>query len=208
MNKIFSRRSLLVTTSGSVFAVGAAMLFGWWQVDGPGGARQLVRSRAVPLPLTEMDFQLTNHAGQSVRPRDWVGRPILVFFGFTFCPDVCPTTLSEITSWLDELGEDGSRFHVAFITVDPANDTVQTLADYVSNFHSAIVGYTGSASQLAKAATGFQAKFDRVSTGNSYTMNHTASVFVFNTDGSFISTIDYHEQSHVALLKLRRALQN
>lgn len=78
-----------------------------------------------------MDFTLTSHRGESVRPADWIGRPTTAFFGFTWCPDVCPTTLSDISGWLEELGPDADCLNTVFLSVDPERDTQQVLADYL-----------------------------------------------------------------------------
>lgn len=154
-----------------------------------------------------MQFTLTDHRGRATTPRDWVGQPTLVFFGFTWCPDVCPTTLSEISGWLDELGPAADDLNVAFVTVDPERDTPEKLADYVSYFDPAIVGYTGAASQIASAASGFRATYEKMPRSDGdYTMNHTASVFLFRADGSFAGTVDPHEPREYALPKIRRIL--
>ena len=109
------------------------------------------RSELLPLPIGEMSWALTDHQGRSVRPKDWAGRPVMVFFGFTWCPDVCPTTLSDISLWLEDLGADANRLIVALISVDPERDTPAVLADYVSSFDPRIIGLTGPADEVAKA---------------------------------------------------------
>ena len=130
-------------------AVFAALFVGWWQVDGPG-ADPVPGKR--PVPLTTMDFRLTNQDGRDVGPETLIGEPSLVFFGFTYCPDVCPTTLSDISGWLDELGPDAEDLNTVFITVDPDRDTVETMVEYVSYFHPQIQGWTGSPDQIAAFA--------------------------------------------------------
>ena len=201
------RRHAVIAIGGITCTLAATLLFGWWQVDGPGAPRPSVHPSALPLSFDEMDFQLINHFGRKVGPKTWIGRPTLAFFGFTYCPDVCPTTLSHITKWLDGLGGDTSQFQTAFITVDPARDTVQEMATYVSNFHSSVVGYTGSSKQISEAAKGFNVTYQRVSTKDSYTMNHTAGVFVYDASGKFVSIIDYHEPLENAVPKILRALR-
>jgi len=155
-----------------------------------------------------MDFRLTDHEGNEVGPDTLIGRPTMVFFGFTYCPDVCPTTLSDISGWLDEMGEDAARLDVIFITVDPERDTVKAMAEYVGYFHPSIRGWTGQEKQIARAADGFRATYKKVQTeGGEYTMNHTASVFLFDAEGQFVTMIDYHEPREFAVPKIRRALQ-
>ena len=96
------RRHILRYGSATVALTALTLFAGWWQVDGPATPSS---PGPFPLPLAEMTFKLVDHEGQSVGPQSLVGRPTMVFFGFTYCPDVCPTTLSDITSWLDALGE-------------------------------------------------------------------------------------------------------
>jgi len=106
------RRQLFQYGAGAL----AMMLgIGWWRVDGPGAPKPTGQR---PLPLTAMDFRLTDHEGHEVGPETLIGRPTMVFFGFTYCPDVCPTTLSDISGWLEDLGDEAAQMNVVFITVD------------------------------------------------------------------------------------------
>lgn len=154
-----------------------------------------------------MDFQMSDQDGVTVGPATLLGNPSMVFFGFTYCPDVCPTTLSDISGWLDDLGKEVAGMNVVFITVDPERDTVAVMAEYVSYFHPAIQGWSGTLDETAQAAEGFRARYERVTSGREdYTMNHTASVFLFDAEGQFSGTIDYHEQRAFAVPKIRRIL--
>ena len=200
------RRKLLGYGAAGIAALGGTLLAGWWQVDGPGAPEP---TGPRPLSLSAMEFRLTDHEGNAVGPETLAGRASMVFFGFTYCPDVCPTTLSDISGWLDAMGEDAAAIDVVFITVDPARDTVAAMAEYVGNFHPAIRGWTGTPDEIARAAEGFRATFEKVPTdGGDYTMNHTASVFLFDAGGRFASTIDYHEPREFAVPKIRRAMQD
>ena len=199
-----NRRNLF-TYGAAVSGVFAVTLFiGWWQVDGPGGPETAAQR---PLPLTRMEFQMTDQDRSTVGPATLLGNPSMVFFGFTYCPDVCPTTLSDISGWLDDLGDDVADMDVVFITVDPERDTVDTMAEYVSYFHPAIQGWNGTLEETARAAEGFRASFEKVATeGEDYKMNHTASVFLFDAEGQFAGTIDYHEPREFAVPKIRHVL--
>ncbi|MBM1558488.1 SCO family protein [Sulfitobacter mediterraneus] len=198
------RRRLLTYVAVACSALALTLFVGWWRVDGPG-APEITGKR--PLPLTQMDFQMANQNRETVGPETLLGNLSMVFFGFTYCPDVCPTTLSEISDWLDDLGTDVADMNVVFITVDPERDTAEVMAEYVSYFHPAVQGWRGSHEQTRQAADAFRANYEKVPTeGNGYTMNHTASVFLFDADGKFASTIDYHEPREFAVQKIRRIL--
>ena len=201
-----SRRLLLGACA--VTALGAGTLgLGWWQVDGPGAARPAGPSLKLPRPLSEMDVTLTDHRGRRVTISDWVGRPSLVFFGFTYCPEVCPTTLSDISLWLDGLGAEADLLNVALITVDPERDTIAALADYLTYFDPRITGYTGTPKEIARVAEAFRVRVERRPLGeDDYTMDHTSGVLLFRADGRFGSIIDYHEDRASALPKIRRVL--
>jgi protein SCO1/2 len=194
------RRRLLTYVAVACSALALTLFVGWWRVDGPG-APEITGKR--PLPLTQMAYQNR----ETVGPETLLGNLSMVFFGFTYCPDVCPTTLSEISDWLDDLGTDVADMNVVFITVDPERDTAEVMAEYVSYFHPAVQGWRGSHEQTRQAADAFRANYEKVPTeGNGYTMNHTASVFLFDADGKFASTIDYHEPREFAVQKIHRIL--
>ena len=125
------RRLVLGYSAAAITALCLTLFVGWWQVDGPGAPKSVAQR---PLTLSGMDFRLTDHDGIEVGPDTLVGRPSMIFFGFTYCPDVCPTTLADISTWLDALQEDAERLNVIFVTVDPERDTVDTMAEYVGNF--------------------------------------------------------------------------
>ncbi|SFP91684.1 SCO family protein [Tranquillimonas alkanivorans] len=199
------RRKLLGYGAAGLGAAALTLFAGWWQVDGPGAS---VAAGQRPLPLGEMAFRLTDHEGRMVGPEMLIGRPSLVFFGFTYCPEVCPTTLSDISLWLDGLGEDAGRLNVVLITVDPERDTMEALSNYVEYFHPAIQGWTGTDHEIAQAVEGFRARYEKVPLeGGGYTMNHTAGVFLFDAGGRHVSIIDYHEPREFALPKIRRAME-
>jgi protein SCO1/2 len=162
---------------------------------------------ALPAALGDTPGRLVDHEGRAVAFPDLVGRAALVFFGFTSCPDVCPTTLGRITLWLDALGDDVARLTPVFVTVDPARDDVTTMAAYVSAFHPAIRGWTGPEAEIARAAEPLRVTWRAVPLdGGGYTMDHTAGALLFRASGRFMSTIDPHENPDFALPKLRRAL--
>ena len=198
------RRTALKYAFTGIAAVALTLVVGWWRVDGPGAPEQ---TELRPVALSKMEFRLSDHEGNEVGPETLIGSPTMVFFGFTYCPDVCPTTLSDISGWLDDLGEEAEGMNVVFITVDPERDTIKAMAEYVGYFHPSIRGWTGPEEEIARAAQGFRARYERVPTdGGDYTMNHTASVFLFDATGRFTTMIDYHEPKEFAVPKIQRAL--
>lgn len=200
------RRALFISAA-MVFVAVTTLFAGWWQVDGPGAQAADTIDDARPVPLTDMTFSMIDQDGRAVGPETLLGRPALVFFGFTYCPEICPTTLSDISDWLDGLGQDAEEITPVLITVDPERDSADVLAEYLEFFHEDIQGWTGAPDALAEAAEGFRARYERVpTTDGDYTMDHTAGVFLFDGTGRFVTAIDYHEPREFALPKIRRAM--
>lgn len=153
-------------------------------------------------------FQLTDHEGRAVDQTAVLGKPALVFFGFTYCPDVCPTTLTAMSALLGRLGRDGDRLGVFFVTVDPDRDTPAALKAYLSSFDPRIRGLTGSEAQIKAMARPLGVYFAKADGGaGSYTMDHTASVFLLDAQGRFRGTIAYGEDAAVAEDKVRLLLR-
>ena len=178
---------------------------GWLVTDGPLGDRR-VASGPASLPIGG-PFSLTDHRGRAVTEADFRGRPMAVFFGFTHCPDVCPTTLGEMTALIEALGPDADRLHWLFVSVDWERDTPEALAGYLEAFDRRILGLSGSEAQVAEAARAFRVYYRRVPVeGGGYTMDHSASVFLLDGAGRFAGTIDNKEGEGVALQKLRLLL--
>ncbi len=135
-------------------------------------------------------FTLTDQNGKTVTDADFAGEPKLVFFGYTHCPDVCPTTLADITTMLGALGAD-KKAAVLFITVDPERDTPAVLKDYLTSFDPRITGLTGSPAAIAKVLQDYRVYAKKVPTdGGDYTMDHTALVYLVDKSGSFIQSFN------------------
>ena len=130
-------------------------------------------------------FTLVDHTGRTVTERDFAGRPMLVYFGFTYCPDVCPTELGTIAAALDAMGEAGERVTPVFITIDPERDSPAAMADYVTRFHPRMVGLTGSADQIARAARAYRVYYAKVQPRDSasYLMDHSSFIYLVGADG-------------------------
>lgn len=133
-------------------------------------------------------FSLIDETGTPVTAETYRGRHMLIFFGFTYCPDVCPTELAKVAATLDLLGPEAERIAPLFVSVDPARDTPEALAQYTDLFHPAIVGLTGTEEQVAAAARAFRVYHNKVRTGpepDAYTMDHSAFVYLMGPDGRF-----------------------
>ncbi len=141
-------------------------------------------------PTVGGPFQLLNAAtGREVSDRDFRGKWLLIFFGYTHCPDVCPTTLSNIAEAMNQLGPLARQIQPLFITVDPARDTLPVLVDYTSAIDPRILGLSGSADQIASAAAAYRIYFAKRVIGDDYYMDHTATVHVVRPDGSYSSSL-------------------
>ncbi len=154
------------------------------------------------------DFELTDHNGKPFSSKSLKGQPYALFFGFTHCPDICPTTLFEMSKHLEALGPKADQLKVVFITVDPTRDTPEQLKKYLSAFDPRIIGLSGSAADIADVTKKFRVVAEKVATSEGdYTMNHTASTFLMKSDGSFFGTIAYQENTDTAIRKLQRLLE-
>lgn len=151
-------------------------------------------------------YTLLDQNGATVTEAAFKGHPSLLFFGFTHCPDVCPTTLAEMSAWFDALGADAKDLKAYFVTVDPERDTPQVLKDYVSWVGPRLLALGGDPAEVDKAIKSWGVVAEKVpgSGPDDYTMNHTASVFLVDKDGRFQSTIAYQEDQATAVAKIRR----
>jgi len=140
-------------------------------------------------------FMLMDHNGKLVTEKDLQGKYQIIIFGYTFCPDVCPTSLQALTLALSRLGDKAKMIQPYFITVDPERDTVQVMHRYVGYFHDGLIGLTGSKSMIERVAKQFNVKYEKVlepgMEPNMYIMDHTASAFLMAPDGSFITKFAY-----------------
>jgi protein SCO1/2 len=152
-------------------------------------------------------FRLTDQNGASFSDQDLKGKSFLVFFGFTHCPEVCPTTLFEISQIMRELGPDADRTAALFISVDPERDTPEALKDYLASFDPHLRGLTGDAQALAAVAKAYRVYYKKVPLeGGDYTMDHTAIVYLMGKDGRFVSPFNMRRTAEAAAADLRQRL--
>jgi protein SCO1/2 len=151
-------------------------------------------------------FTLTTAEGKRFSSGNLNGQSYVLFFGFTNCPDVCPSTLLEMSNMLAALGSDADRLTMLFVTVDPERDTAEHLKSYLSAFDRRIIGLTGSAADIASVARAYHVFYEKVPTSGGYIMNHTATVFLMDRRGALAGTTNQEESAAVQLNKLRRLL--
>ena len=185
------RRSAIFTVIVVGFLIGAltgvTMLF-LSQPQGP--ARVQTSGKA----LVGGPFKLIDQSGKDVTDRDFRGRHMLVFFGFTHCPDICPAELQVMSAALDQLGDEAHKVVPVFITLDPERDTQAAIADYVKHFGSNFVGLTGSPEAVAAAAKAYRvayAKVEMQGAADGYTVDHSALVYLMDTDGEYVTHFVY-----------------
>ena len=179
-----------------VAAIGATLLF-------------VLRPPANPLGVTGKPFALESTQGGTFTQENLKGTPSLVFFGYTFCPDVCPTTLAESVNWKQKAGITDADLRTIFVTVDPERDTKDVLKEFLGGYDPDVIGLTGTVEQTeaAKASFGVMSEKDTSGDAEFYLVNHTATVFLINRDGSFEGTIAYGEDTNTAVAKVQKLVK-
>jgi protein SCO1 len=192
-----TRPLVIVAAFAGSLVVGLALML-WFA----GGVRSVTAPAAIGGP-----FQLTDQAGRTVTDKNMQGHPSLVFFGYTHCPDVCPTSLFEMSEVLRAMGKDADRVNAYFISVDPERDTTATIKDYLSSFDPHLEGLTGNPEQVAKALSAYRvyAKKAPLKDGD-YTMDHTALIYLMDRDGRFVAPFNLKRSPEEAAADLRRYL--
>jgi protein SCO1/2 len=171
-------------------------------------APSLSASSETGQPMVGGPFQLVDQEGRTVDQTMLEGRWSLVFFGFTYCPDFCPTTLATLAATQAQLGADAEKMQIVFISIDPERDTPQALKDYLSSdgFPRGVIGLTGTPDQVAAAAKVYRAYFQKVGEGDAYTMNHSLTVYLMGPDGQFRSAIAHDLGPDKSAELIRRAM--
>ena len=191
------KRSAFILLIGGGF-LAAALGIGWIQAQrAPQSA-----SNNEPVPIGGA-FALVDEDGQNVTDQTYRGKWLLVFFGFTHCPDVCPTALNDMSVTLDQLGPLSDKVRALFITVDPERDTPQLLKEFTGSFHPNIVGLTGTSAQIAEVAKAYRVYYKKVPQGDDYTMDHSAITYVMNPDGKYAAHFSHQTGADRMTEKLR-----
>ncbi|HEY3793664.1 MAG TPA: SCO family protein [Bradyrhizobium sp.] len=192
-----TRPLVIVGAFAGSLAVGLLLML--W---GLGGLQHVTAAAAIGGP-----FQLTDQSGQAVTDKSLQGRPTLVFFGYTHCPDVCPTSLFELSEVLRAMGKDADRVNAYFISVDPERDTQAAMKDYLSSFDPHLKGLTGSPDAVAKAIADYRVYAKKVPLKDGdYTMDHTALVYLMDRDGKFVAPFNLKRKPEEAAADLKHYL--
>jgi cytochrome oxidase Cu insertion factor (SCO1/SenC/PrrC family) len=177
------------------------------------GGYALMQDRVRPLgsgvALVGGPFTMVNHKGEVVTEKSFLGKPMLLFFGFTFCPDICPTELQVMTAAIAELGDKGKDIQPILVSIDPARDTPEVLAAYVSNFGDNVIGLTGSEAQVAAMAGEyrvFYAKQENPKDPANYQMDHSSIIYLMGPDGQFLKHFSYTTDAKALAAGLKLAL--
>lgn len=160
-------------------------------------------------------FSLVDHTGKPVSNLDYRGKFILVFFGYTYCPDVCPTTLQDIADAMEILGRKAARIHPLFVSVDPDRDTPEVLADYVSAFGAGIVGLTGTSDQVKRAAKAYRVYYANANAGghghgdaSEYLVDHSAFTYLMGPDGKYLTHFAHGASPEAMAKEIRRYIDD
>ena len=193
-------RRLLIFGAAAAAAVVAACLVMMFAVPHAGGGA----GSSVPIPAK---FELTDQDGRVVREKDLLAKPTVVFFGYTFCPDACPTTLARLTVLMKDLGPEADRLNVAFVTVDPARDTPHQLKQYLSSFDHRIQGLTGTDAQVAAAAKEYSVFYQKAPLpGGGYSMDHSTAIYLVDRKRGVFEILPPDEPADEQLAAIKRLL--
>jgi protein SCO1/2 len=189
-------RSLRITLWGVVAVFAALLAYLYWN----GQTANKTAGLDIGMPFT-----LASSKGGTVSSDSLKGTPYAMFFGFTHCPVICPTTLYEMDAAFKALGDDGKDLRMFFVSVDPERDTQAFLANYIANFDPRIEGLIPTTEELPALAKAFRVFYRKVpSSDGSYTMDHTATVFLFDRNGEFAGTLAFDEDPKMRVAKLKR----
>lgn len=198
MSNRFARPLILFAAFAGSLVVGLTVVL--WLLGGLAGTGTSASIGGGP-------FKLTDQTGQTVTEKDMVGRPTIIFFGYTHCPDVCPTSLFEMSEVLRAMGPDADRINAYFVTVDPERDTQETMKNYLSSFDPHLKGLTGDPAAVGKALSAFRVYAKKVPLKDGgYSMDHTALIYLMDRDGRFVSPFDLKRSAEAAAADLKRYL--
>jgi protein SCO1 len=197
IDRTFARPLVIVASFAASLLIGLMVML--W---GLGGVRGVPAPAAIGGP-----FQLTDQSGATVTQKALQGRPTLIFFGFTHCPDVCPTSLFEISEVLRAMGADADKVNAYFVSVDPERDNITAMKDYLSSFDPHLKGLTGEPEAVAKVLSAYRVYAKKVPLKDGdYTMDHTALTYLMDRDGRFVAPFNLNRKPEEAAAELKRYL--
>lgn len=201
---MFQRRFLFVAVSAAAIAIIGLLVV--MALNNSGNRSQV--TTVITGAQIGGPFTLTNHQGRAVTEQDFKGKYMLIYFGYTFCPDVCPTSLQDMTTALEEMGSDADPITPVFITVDPERDTVDAVAEYMEAFHPRMVGLTGSVADTSKAAKAYRVYYAKIPaeegrSENEYLMDHSSYFYLVGPDGTFRDAFQSHMDIGELVQKLK-----
>jgi protein SCO1/2 len=187
---------------GGLAILGAVVFIGLQHRESPGGAAGTLLASAIGGP-----FHLVDQNGKTVTDADLKGKWSLVYFGYTHCPDACPTALNDIALALDQLGPQRSAVRPVFITVDPERDTPEALKAYVTSFDAPILALTGSPEEIAQAARGYRVYYAKhPEAGGDYSMDHSSVIYVMDPEGRFTASFTHENSPEQIAERLKKFL--
>ncbi len=191
------RPLVIIAAFGAALAIGLLAML--WAFDG-------LKNVAAPASIGG-PFQLTDQNGKSVTEKSLQGKPSIMFFGFTHCPDICPTALFEMSEILKAMGKDGDRINAVFVSVDPERDTPDAMKNYLGSFDPRLVGLTGDPAAVAKMTSSYRVYAKKVPLKDGdYTMDHTALIYLMDRNGKFLAPFNIKRSPGEAATDLKRYL--
>lgn len=194
-----TRNQITIITISALLAIGGLLAVNLLQPE-----QQQVRTSGTALVGGPMS--LTAHDGTKVSDEQFRGRYMLIFFGYTYCPDVCPAGLQVMTSALEQLGAEADNIQPLFITIDPERDTVEVMSSYVENFHPRLIGLTGTPDQIAGVAKAYRVYYKKAGDDADYLMDHSSIIYLMGPDGKFAKHFTYGTDAEALAQQISQAL--
>jgi protein SCO1 len=198
MDRVATNRTLVIVTAFTASLLIGLLVMLWAM----GGVRGVTAPAAIGGP-----FQLVDQSGATVTEKNLQGKPSIIFFGFTHCPDVCPTALFEMSEILHAMGKDADRVNAYFISVDPERDNKDAMKDYLSSFDPHLKGLTGDPEAVSKVLSAYRVYAKKVPLKDGdYTMDHTALTYLMDRDGRFVAPFNLNRKPEEAAADLKKYL--
>jgi protein SCO1/2 len=198
MDRVANNRTLVIVTAFTASLLIGLLVMVWAM----GGVKGVTAPAAIGGP-----FQLVDQSGAAVTEKDLQGKPSIIFFGFTHCPDICPTSLFEMSEILRAMGKDADRVNAYFISVDPERDNAAAMKDYLSSFDPHLKGLTGDPEAIARVLSVYRVYAKKVPLKDGdYTMDHTALTYLMDRDGKFVAPFNLNRKPEEAAADLKKYL--